>query len=283
MKQPFLIALLLLPLFAFAQEANKLNTDRPGFSQTPLTVGKGRLLLQTGQEVNRLHQQQLNGKYYNGHARLHRSSLQLRIGLSESFELQLGISPLYRRHYRGINTYANAYREIGKAPLALGLRKTLMQEAKGDPFSLGLSATYLHQHVWGRSYFRDGNWFQTGLLAAKTLSSTINALANVGTQTDERGTTELYYLMHFDFKLGKKSRTYLEARNDFSINGFSRHHSLLNAGFSWQLGDNLQLDLYAGYSRYLSAPEVTVFDQPMRLSIQERRWLMGTGLSWRLR
>ncbi|MFN3528803.1 MAG: hypothetical protein ACK417_02645 [Bacteroidia bacterium] len=157
-----------------------------------------------------------------------------------------------------------------------------MQEAKGDPFSLGLSTTYLHQHVWGRSYFRDGNWFQTGLLASKTLSTKVNTLANVGTQTDERGTTELYYLMHFDFKLGKKSRTYLEARNDFSINGFSMHHSLLNAGFSWLVGANLQIDLYAGYSRYLSAPEVTVFNQPMRLSIQERRWLLGTGLSWRL-
>ncbi|MFN3528802.1 MAG: hypothetical protein ACK417_02640 [Bacteroidia bacterium] len=101
MKQAFLISILLLPFFAFGQKSSELNSDRPGFSQTPLTVGKGRVLLQTGQEVSRLHQHQLNGTYYIGHSRQHRTNLQVRIGLSESLELQLGMSPLYRRHYRG--------------------------------------------------------------------------------------------------------------------------------------------------------------------------------------
>ncbi|MFN3528804.1 MAG: hypothetical protein ACK417_02650 [Bacteroidia bacterium] len=288
-----LILLCFLPFLAQAQRRTLISSDRPGQGQTPLVVGKNYFQMQLGLENGLLvGQERSGGRQAKGDA-LH-SSFFLRYGLSARTELHVGatidrfrrisyfpeppeisiwpVNPLYPASYRGMVNN-----------LQFGFRHTLMTEGAKHDFSLGLIGSYVHNASPLHSRYRDGNGLQLGLLASKKVSKNIRALGNIGINWGDPGAApDLYYVVNFAFDLGKNIGLFVETKQEVFFSKPGDSFTLLDGGLTWLLAPNFQLDLYGGWSQFLTTNLLQGnFFGP--LALRESYGFVALGLSWRIK
>lgn len=295
-----LASLSIAPWSTQAQRGLRIDADRPGFGQTPITVGKHYLQMQLGQQGGWLSGTNLdNSTFAEGNPA--QTNLVVRFGLTNKTEIQLGASrmgfnrttfePLPSANlidWAPTNYFPNSYSGRWNN-LQLGLRHTLMDETHNKPFSLGFIGSYTHQASADYSRQRDmtGN-VQLGLLGSKSLSHRVNALGNIGLNQPIGvlvPAPNLYYLVHFDFDLGKNLYTFFETRQDFLTSDGGGNVSIFNTGISWRLTPNFQFDLFGGYARTDMLIENLLRTTPLIFpnASREHYWFVGGGVSWKIK
>lgn len=291
---------LLLPFLAQAQRGLRVDSDRPGFGQTPITVGKHYLQMQVGQRGGWLDGSSLVTATY-AEGRPSQTQLQVRFGLTNKTEVQLGATrmgfELNTRQRIPIVTPANwvpglYYPDSYSGRwnnLQLGLRHTLMDEMQEKPFSLGLSGSYtqLSSADFSRNLDYPGN-VQAGILGSKILSQRVYALGNIGLNQPIGAivsSPNIYYLVNFAFDLGKNLGTFFETRQDFLTNDGGGNVSTFHTGLSWRLTPNFQFDLSGGFIRSNMMIENAFRINSIIFSdaSKERYWFVGGGVSWKIK
>ncbi len=296
-----LLALLsIAPWSAHAQRGLRIDSDRPGFGQTPITVGKHYLQMQVGQQGGWLSGTNLgNSSFAEGNPS--QTNLLLRFGLSNRTEMQLGASRMgfNRTTFEPLaganlidwapgNYFPNSYNGRWNN-LQLGLRHTFMDETQNKPFSLGFIGNYTHQASADYSRQRDmAGHVQLGLLGSKILSHRVSALGNIGVNQPIGVVVPRpnpYYLVHFDFDLGKNLYTFFETRQDFLTSDGGGNVSMFNTGLSWRLTPNFQFDVFGGYVRTDMLVENPGRNTPIIFpyASREHYWFVGGGVSWKIK
>lgn len=293
MTRRLLALLLFAPLLSLAQRGSVISSDRPGQGQTPLVVGKHYFQMQLGLEAGALNgQENTNGRRASGQA-MH-SNYFFRLGITDNTELHFGatidrfrrisyfpdppevsiwpVNPLYPASFRGqLNN------------LQFGFRHTFMAEGATHDFSLGLIGSYVHNGAPLHSRYRDGNGLQLGLLASKTVSNNIQALGNIGINWSDPGMApDLYYIVNFAFDLGKNIGLFVETKQEILFSRPGASFSLLDGGLTWLLAPNFQLDLYGGWSQFLTTDllQGNFFSQ---FALRESYGFVALGLSWKIK
>jgi hypothetical protein len=164
-----------------------------------------------------------------------------------------------------------------------GFRHTFMSEGSEHDYSLGLIGSFVRRGAPLHSRYRDGNGLQLGLLASKKVSKNIQALGNIGINWGDPGTApDLYYIVNFAFDLGKNIGLFVESKQEIFFSGAGDSFTLLDGGFTWLLAPNFQLDLYGGWSQFLSAyVQGNNFFGPTPL--RESYGFVALGLSWKIK
>jgi len=282
-----------LPLLSLAQRGSVISSDRPGQGQTPLVVGKHYFQMQLGLEAGALNgQDNTSGRRASGDA--FHSNYFFRLGITDRTELHFGATidrfrrisyfpeppevsiwptnPLYPASFSGqLNN------------LQFGFRHTFMSEGSEHDYSLGLIGSFVRRGAPLHSRYRDGNGLQLGLLASKKVSKNIQALGNIGINWGDPGTApDLYYIVNFAFDLGKNIGLFVESKQEIFFSGAGDSFTLLDGGFTWLLAPNFQLDLYGGWSQFLSAyVQGNNFFGPTPL--RESYGFVALGLSWKIK
>ncbi len=291
---------LLLPFLAQAQRGLRIDSDRPGFGQTPITVGKHYLQMQVGLRGGWLSGTSLaTNTYAEGNPS--QTNLMLRFGLNNKTEVQLGVTRMgFSRTtlepLPGANLIDWAAGDYFPADYSgrwnnfqLGLRHTLLDETQNKPFSLGLIGNYTHQASADYSRQNDlpGN-VQLGILGAKALSNKVSALGNIGINQPIGGvanTPNIYYLVNFGFDLGKNLGTFFETRLDYLTSDGGGTVNTFDAGLAWKITPNFQFDLFGGFVRtdmlIESVPRnnLLIFPDASR----EHYWFLAGGVSWKIK
>lgn len=301
-RTAFFVVLLILslPFTGTAQRGLRIDSDRPGFGQTPITVGKHYLQMQVGQRGGWLNGTNFtNNTYAKG--RPSQSNLMLRFGVSAKTEVYVGVTRMgfNRTTYEPLigsnlidwipgNYYPNSFSGRWNN-WQLGLRHTLMDETQETPFSLGLTGSYTHEASADYSRQNDlpGN-VQLGLLGSKSLSKSVAALGNIGINQPIGGSINVpnvYYVVNFTFDMGKNLGCFFETRQDYLSSDGGGNVSTFDAGLTWKLAPNFQFDLFGGHTRTdmfienFAPTSLVMFTAASR----EGYWFLAGGLSWKIK
>lgn len=256
MKFSFVAFFLMAFLFGFSQEENdELITDRPDQTESAVTVGAGRLQIETGF----LYQYDNN----NGLIRedlVYNSSL-LRLGLLNNMELRLGFE-------LGESRLKNANNEHGItdnfwAPVTLGL-KTEITEQKGLLPEMAILTTFILNDLGDESFSGMYTGFDFRLAAAHQVSDNFGLGYNLGAEWSGGAPAPMYfYSVAAGLSLTPSLAYFIEPYGYISPAGTPEH--MLDTGVTWLILDNLQFDLGGGIGLSEAAPD----------------YFISTGLSWK--
>ncbi|MFN7963678.1 MAG: transporter [Thermoanaerobaculia bacterium] len=242
---PLLALALSLPL-----QADDISPDRPDFTNGPETVGAGVVQVEGGATY-------AEGGGEHGETF---GELLLRVGVGSRFELRLAPGSYDR------STDRDGRVTTGFEDSAFGAKLQLAEE-KGRRPALGLIV--MSTVPSGARALRESAW-QPGLAMALgwTLSPSFDLSANLGAEWDReegRRFTSGFASVSLGWSAGEKLGLYGE------VYGFSREHpggqeaSYADAGITWLVNPDLQLDLRAG----------------TRLTHGDNRFTTGAGVSYR--
>ncbi len=245
-----------------AQETERIFTDRPDVSESPMTLYKHFFQIETGFKY----------QDFKGAAKYPKYSFSLpevlfRYGLFKYLELRFGVEYAFEKHARGIdfNFMDNSPPEeiTGLRPPELGLKFNFF---KGKDF-IPMSSLIISSELpgIGHSVFRL-NHFNPEIKFAMTnsFSDKTGVTYNIGASWDtEEKTKEGFISLSFGYSptpvssLFAEAYSYLPEKNDPEFN--------FDFGFSYALSRNMQIDFYYGIGLQKRTPYFAGFGYSVRL------------------
>ncbi|TCI92659.1 transporter [Tenacibaculum sp. M341] len=256
-KSFFLIVLMALCLNSYAQYQENIDSGRPGNAISVFTVGKNIGQIETGLSFSN------NDQSYT-------SSTFLRFGITERIEINGGGSYLFNE--------TDLYTP-GVTSFNLGAKFNIFE---GD--NMMPSTAFLASVTVPSDKFETDKAFSTFLFILnyslnERLSYTLNFGVNVDleksiiTETDSEGNEEESEITYFEgiytfnlsYAINDKWSTFLEAYGGFNRYVFPKIAVSMNAGFSYLVNKDFQLDFLAGHG------------------VNTNEYLtLSTGISWRI-
>jgi len=245
-KYALLLLLLLAGNFAMAQEeVPAIITDRPDQTESTAIVPVNMLQIETGfvSQQDETDIAEISGATYNGTL--------LRYGLFKRAELRIGMD--YLRESVRMKRTGRTMETRGFSPLYTGLKVKITEE-KGLLPDMALLASL----TWPGAASDD---FQTPYIApalrlafAHTLSETLSVGYNLGAEWDGISpAVSYYYSLALGMGLTEKIGAFLESYGSMYEEAKPEHKA--DAGFTWMLRKNLQLDVSGGIGLSEIAPD----------------------------
>lgn len=260
MKKSLLFLLLFMVngcwLFSQNDTIHYLKSDRPLQSETPYLVPKGNFQIETGvMYVDRDDQQQ--------HLeRIRLGTTNLRYGVFANFEVRLSDSFEWV-HVQDIEDSKDST-ESGIGPLTAGFKVFVSREKNWLP-EMAILGTITFRHL-GDEDFRPTFSYPTGkLLCTHTISESFKLGYNIGfAYSGENADGFFLYSIFPTYSITTKLSAFAEIYGNFDHGDTPNNRG--DAGFSYLIRKNLQVDLSAGMA----------FDKDID------RIFASAGLSWRI-
>ncbi len=239
----YTIYLIFFSLVASAQ-VDKIETDRPGETNTPTPAARKWINIETGL----IRQTQTIGPekdFYFQHP-----SLLIKYGIVNRFELRL-ITELTSIKQGSINGYSTI---TGIYNVQLGGKFNFLKE-KGLRPKTSLIAHYNFRRL--RTLYKDsidGANFRFAML--HTLSKTISVGYNIGMNWNRFGSSPAYiYTFSPRFNISEKWFAYIEVFGCFKRPRKYNPENNIGAGFAYYINDNFKIDASAGFGLNKNAPD----------------------------
>jgi hypothetical protein len=238
---------ILINLFSLTvcAQVDKIETERPGQTNTPATVPKKWVQIESGflMQVER-HYPKLKDHF------IQHPSLLSKYGIGNRIELRL-ITELGTIKEQFVNDTTS---RTGITNVQLGGKVNFFQE-KGLRPKTSLIAHYNFRR-W-RTLYKDsidGANFRFTML--HTLSKTISIGYNIGMNWNRFGFPPAYlYTFSPRFNIGEKWFAYIEAFGSFRRPKKYNPENNIGGGFAYYVNDNFKIDAFAGFGLSKQAPD----------------------------
>ena len=235
MKVRFILSFFsfLFPMLqSFAQYGETISSDRPGQSNSPNTVGKMVLQLQTGLQFD-------GAKDDNYKQNMFAWPALIRFGITDKIELQT----LWGYQNAKAEVFNNEYTAKGINLSSFGLRFNIFEETDKAP-ALGFEFNY-KTRMLSQDYKPDHPAAKVNMMASKTLNDQLSVTANLGTDFDGNGgSPDGFYTLNLALSVNEEISIFFENYGYFNKDYFDTYFDL---GGGYLLNNNLQLDLYGGF------------------------------------
>jgi len=219
--------------------AQNIGTDRPDQGDSPYTVGKKVVQVETGFALE--NSEILNTKFQN----IVVNNSLLRIGLTEKFEARVGLG---YNIFQGKTPSDESYSEIssGITPMYLGFKTNILNE-DDDNIGLGIIGYATLSDVGGDDYRLENTVPGLRLAFSKSINNYVGVGVNLGTEfNNAAGTTHIYNLaVSVNPNAGRVS-LYGELYGTVLKNSFPDHRA--DAGILYMVNSDFQVDISAGLS-----------------------------------
>lgn len=221
-------------LISFSAET--LITDRPDATESPTAVPKGFLQVETGASYETFEDNGFKNENYTYNTTL------VRYGLLNNLELRLGWD--FVEGKTKINGTALNDVTSGFSPLLLGFKTTISQENGLMPEIGFLGHLYL-PFTAGSDYKPETTGVDFRFSFAHSLSENSSLSYNLGAEWGDDSPEAAYvYTIAYGHGITDKLGAYAELYGDFPENSKANH--LWDAGFTYLLSNNVQLDATVG-------------------------------------
>lgn len=261
MKPIFALALVVVSVTSsLAQYAETIVSDRPGQGNSPLTVGKGIVQLQSGFGYDFFE----NGSWSWSRDNFTSDNV-VKIGVFERFELSTQLAYSYEVT-EGYNSWSAYFRSVnhGLSGLVVSGRYNLLVGDKWKP-SLGIQGGV--NLPWQHEYFEHNHaFYNLTLMGSINPTKKLSILANLGA-SDMRENMDYafgFYVLNTGYQLFPKLSLFAEVYGD--IDPYSTPK--FDGGLAYLINDNLQLDVFGGYYEYRED--------------KIHSWFVNIGVSWRM-
>jgi len=233
---------LFLPLFVVAAAAygqtDKITTDRPDQTESPTLVPIGWIQVETGASIERITVGNTKVKDITFNTSL------VKFGLTKQFELRL------IQEYAGREGVSET--QTGFGPLALGA-KIFLAEEKGAWPAVSLIG-HVHTRTGSRGYRPSFVAPDLRFVFAHTLSDKFSLSYNFGGEWNgEEAASTMIYTISLGISLTEKLACFIESYG-FLPEYASQDHRV-DAGFTYLINDNLQLDISSGLGLSPNSPD----------------------------
>lgn len=216
---------------SFSQFSETIASDRPGQSNSPNTVGKLVLQLQTGFQVG-------GGKADNYKRNDFELPAFIRFGITDKIELQT--------HWGLKNSSAelfnNEFESNGLNMANFGLRFNIFEETEKAP-ALGFEFIYKTRMI-SKDYKPDHPSTKFNIMASKGFSDLISITTNLGADFKSNGAKPVgFYTLNLVLSINEQLSVFFENYGNFNGDYFD---TFFDFGGAYILNDNVQLDLYGG-------------------------------------
>lgn len=229
-----LFGLILIPTFAQNQDAAPdFITDRPDQTESPYSIPVNFFQVETGFQYT---------KYNLGYGFKLReytyNTTLLRYGLLRKLELRLGLDLMDQQ----INSIPDEMDpKLGFSPLLFGLKYELTKERGWRPKIAVLAQGYF-PFIGGEQYGATEIGAELRIAFAHTLSEKSNLSYNLGIEKNDGPDVSYNYTLAYGYNIIDHFTAYAELYGFFQDDGL--HY--WNAGLTYSLASNIQLDTYAG-------------------------------------
>ncbi len=232
-----------IPVLAFSQEKNKnilepLITDRPDATESPNTMAKGFLQIETGAFYETFEDNNIKNEAYTYNTTL------VRFGLLESLELRLGWDFIEGKTTINGNTLDNL--SSGFNPLLLGI-KTRIAKENGCLPEIGLLGHLYLPFTASTDYKPETTSVDFRFAFSHTLSDQSSLSYNLGAAWGNDSPEASYvYTIAYGHSITDRLGAYAELYGDLPEDSKGNH--LWDAGFTYLISNNFQLDATLGMS-----------------------------------
>lgn len=231
----------ILSISAFSQEEQSLDaliTDRPDATESPTALPKGFLQVETGAFYESFEDKGIKSENYTYNTTL------VRYGLLQNLELRLGWD--FVEGITKINGTALDDVKSGLNPLLFGFKTTIAQENGLMP-EIGFLGHLYMPFTAGLDYKPETTGVDFRFSFAHTLSEKASIAYNLGAAwRDDSPEAAYLYTVAYGYSITDKLSAYTELYGDFPENSKANH--LWDAGFTYLISNNVQLDATVGSS-----------------------------------
>lgn len=225
-------------LSVFSQENTKslgpLVTDRPDVTESSSTVPAGYIQVETGSFYESFEENQIKTETYTYNTTL------VRLGVSDNLEFRLGWDFVENRMSNLDNVLS------GFNPLLLGAKVAITEE-KGIIPEIALIGHIFLPFTAGNDYKPETTGVNFRFSLGHTLNENSSLSYNLGARwVDDSSEATYIYTIAYGIGLTEKLGFYAELYGDLPEN--NRAYHLWDAGFTYLLSDNVQLDATVGSS-----------------------------------
>ncbi len=226
-----------------AQEHEVLITDRPDQTESPQVVGKGVFQIETGAGYEKTDDKTVKSTTYN--------TTLIRYGLSDNLELRLG-GDLVGIKKNGVKVGSTGY-----SPLLFGAKIAISKE-KGWMPEIGLLGHLSLPFTASSEFKPEYTGVDFRFSFAHTLSERSSLSYNLGAAiADDSPELNYLYTLVYGYGLTERLGFYIELYGDFPEDTKDVHR--WDAGFTYLVSNDLQLDVLAGTQVHKSANQDFMF------------------------
>ncbi|ULC59861.1 transporter [Flaviramulus sp. BrNp1-15] len=238
----YFIFLFALSFNLFSQESTKLSeplvTDRPDATEASSTVGKGVLQFETGGLYETFEANNIKSESYTYNTML------IRYGILDNLELRLGWD--FTEGVTKINGNKLDNVASGFSPLLLGMKIDIAEENGSFP-EIALIGHVFPVFSASADYRPEYTGIDFRLSLSHTLSKKSSLGYNIGAQWgDDSPEATAIYTLAYGYSFTDKFGMYAELYGDLPEDSKANHY--WDAGFTYLVNNNLQLDTYFGTS-----------------------------------
>ena len=248
--------LLLIIAFASFVANAQIETDRPDFTESPNTVPKGALQVETGFIFENDKIENLGGSFEYQNMTV--NTTLLRFGLQENFELRFNWANnrnevTQKRLIQGGADSSISFIASGFSTSFIGFKTNLY---KTDKISIGFLGHLYIPDLSSGDFKVDNQKVASELLfpVSYQITERFGVAAQYGITWDgltPNPTTS--YTLAFGYAITDQLSCYVEPYGFLTNNGEELH--LVNGGFTYLINDNFQLDLTGGFGLNEEAPD----------------------------
>ena len=229
----FLILFICLSITSsYGQYSETIVSDRPGQSNSPNTVGKMVLQLQTGAQFE-------GGSADNYTSNIFSLPAIIRFGITDKIELQTLWE--YKNGKAKVNDFDFTANGIDLA--AFGLRFNIFEETEKAP-ALGFEFIY-KTRMMSKDFKPDHPSTKFNIMASKGFSDLISITTNLGADFNGNGAQpDGFYTLNLVLAVNEELSVFFENYGNFNGDYFD---TFFDFGGAYLLNNDLQLDLYGGF------------------------------------
>lgn len=216
----------------FGQFNETIVSDRPGQTNSPYTVGKMVLQIQTGPQFDGSNHEEINGRSFSFPAFI-------RFGIGEKIELQT----LWNYQSTKVTMTDFETTLAGLNGAHFGVRFNFLEETDKAP-AFGFEVLY-NTKLRSGDFETDRAYVRLNAMASKALSDRFSVNTNLGTGFDVEGISlNIFYTLNLVYAINEKLSAFFENYGNFSNDDFDTYFDF---GGAYLLNSDLQLDLYGGF------------------------------------
>lgn len=242
-RKILLLVLVIGSLNAFAQEEDNKNqgalvTDRPDATEASSTVGKGVLQIETGGIYESFEENSIKAENYTYNTTL------VRYGILDNMELRVGWNFVEGAVKVNGNKLDNV--TSGLSPLLLGVKIDIAEE-KGAMPEIALIGHVFPLFSASKDFRPESTGIDFRFSLSHTLSEKSSIGYNIGGQWgDDSAEAAAVYTVAYGYSITDAFGFYAELYGDMPEDSSANHY--WDAGLTYLVNNDLQLDIYAGTS-----------------------------------
>jgi hypothetical protein len=220
----------------FAQFSETISSDRPGQSNSPNSLGKMVLQIQTGLQVDGASNDYFKSNGFSWPA-------MVRFGIAEKVDLITVWGYQSGKLKSKINDWEFTANGINSADF--GLRFNIFEETDKAP-ALGFEA-YYKTEIASEDFKPDYPSARLNLMASKGFTDVFSVTTNLGLDVDgSGGGSNGFYTLNFVFAVSDEISLFVENYGNFTYESFDTYFDF---GSGYLLNNDLQLDLLVGLGK----------------------------------